>query len=219
MTYTYISQTEPYQIQAHMKARQNQIEITRILGRHKPTISRELARGSGRRRYRPRRVQKRYEERSQGSRNAARFSPEIWCSVEAFLGLQLSPERIASQLPISQKTIYLQIYADKAMGGHLWRSLRCQKQKRKRYAGGHNRRGQILDRRSITERPESIERRAHVGHWEGDTVIGAAHQHAIVTLVEKKAATQWLPKFIERLPSKLVPPLSNDLHRSLRGLR
>ena len=73
------------------------------------------------------------------------------------------------------------------MGGHLWRSLRCQKQKRKRYAGGHDRRGQILDRRSIAERPESIERRAHVGHWEGDTVIGAAHQHALVTLVERKS--------------------------------
>jgi IS30 family transposase len=73
------------------------------------------------------------------------------------------------------------------MGGHLWRSLRCQKQKRKRYAGGRDRRGQIPDRRSITERPEWIERRAHIGHWEGDTVIGAAHQHAIVTLVERKS--------------------------------
>jgi hypothetical protein len=42
------------------------------------------------------------------------------------------------------------------MGGHLWRSLRRQKQRRKRYAGGRDRRGQIPDRRSITERPESI---------------------------------------------------------------
>lgn len=73
------------------------------------------------------------------------------------------------------------------MGCHLWRSLRCQKQKRKRYAGGHDRRGQIPYGRSIAERPESIERRAHVGQWEGDTVIGAEHQHAIVTLFERKS--------------------------------
>ncbi len=136
MTYTHLSQTERYQIQALMKAGLTQIEIARILGRHKSTISRELARGSGRRGYRPCQAQNRYEER---------------------------------------------------IGGHLWLSLRCQKQKRKRYAGGHDRRGQIPDRRSIAERPESIERRAHVGHWEGDTVIGAAHQHAIVTLVERKS--------------------------------
>jgi IS30 family transposase len=187
MTYTHLSQTERYQIQALMKAGQTQIEIARILGRHKSTISRELARGSGRRGYRPRQAQNRSEERSQGSRNAARVSPEIWCSAKAFIGLQWSPEQIASQLPISHETIYQKIYGDKAMGGHLWRSLRCQKQKRKRYAGGHDRRGQILDRRSIAERPESIERRAHVGHWEGDTVIGAAHQHALVTLVERKS--------------------------------
>jgi len=72
-------------------------------------------------------------------------------------------------------------------GGHLCRSLRCKKQRRKRYAGGRDRRGQIPDRRSITLRPESIERRVHIGNWEGDTVIGAAHQHAIIRLVERKS--------------------------------
>ena len=194
MTYTHLSQTERYQIQALMKAGQTQIEIARILGRHKSTISRELARGSGRRGYRPRQAQNRSEERSQGSRNAACVSPEIWCSAKVFLGLQWSPEQIASHLPISHETIYQKVYADKAMGGHLWRSLRCQKQKRKRYAGGHDRRGQIPDRRSITERPESIERRAHVGHWEGDTVIGAAHKQAVVTLVERKSGYALIAK-------------------------
>ena len=187
MTYTHLSQTERYQIQALMKAGQTQIDIARILGRHKSTISRELTRGSGSRGYRPRQAQNLSEARSQCSRNAAHISPETWHATMAFLGLQWSPEQIASQLPISHETIYQKIYADKAMGGHLWRSLRCQKQKRKRYAGGRDRRGQIPDRRSIAERPESVERRAHIGHWEGDTVIGAAHQHAIVTLVERKS--------------------------------
>ena len=52
MTYTHPIQTERYQIQWLMKIGQTQIEISRILGAHKPTISRELARGSGRRGYR-----------------------------------------------------------------------------------------------------------------------------------------------------------------------
>ena len=187
MTYTHLSQTERYQIHALMSAGQTQAKIAQILGRHKSTISRELMRGSGQRGYRPRQAQRLCDERSRCSRNALRIAPEVWDEAEALLGLQWSPEQIASKLPISHETIYQKIYADKAMGGHLWRPLRCQKQKHKRYAVGRDRRGQIPDMRSITLRPESIERRAHIGHWEGDTVIGAAHQHAIVTLVNRKS--------------------------------
>ena len=54
MTYIYLSQPERYQTQALMKTGQTQIEIARILERHKSTICREVARGSGRRGYRPR---------------------------------------------------------------------------------------------------------------------------------------------------------------------
>jgi IS30 family transposase len=187
MTYTHLSQTERYQIYALMKAGQTQSEIAQILGRHKSTISREISRGCGRRGYRPRQAQNLSDERSQGSRNAREVDEQIVLEVRSLLALQWSPEQIASQLPISHETIYYKIYADKVKGGHLWRSLRCQKKRRKRYASGHDRRGQIPDRRSISERPDSIERRSHIGHWEGDTVIGAAHQHAIVTLVERKS--------------------------------
>jgi IS30 family transposase len=57
MTYTHLSQTERYQIYVLMKAGQTQTEIAHILGRHKSTISREVARGSGRRGYRTRQAQ------------------------------------------------------------------------------------------------------------------------------------------------------------------
>ena len=33
-----------------------------------------------------------------------------------------------------------------------------------------------------------------MGHWEGDTVIGAAHKQAIVTLVERKSGFALLAK-------------------------
>ncbi len=94
--------------------------------------------------------------------------------------------------------------------------LALPEKKRKRYAGGHDRRGQIPDRRSIAERPESIERRAHVGHWEGDSVIGAAHQHAIVTLVERKSGYAVVAKVHRKtseqvstaIIKRLTPPAS-----------
>ena len=79
------------------------------------------------------------------------------------------------------------VYADKAQGGSLWTHLRCQKKRRKRYASGKSRRGQIVGRRPIAQRPASVETRSQVGHWEGDTVIGAGHKQAIVALVERKS--------------------------------
>jgi IS30 family transposase len=123
MTYTHLSQTERYQIYALKKAGQTQTEIAHILGRHKLTISRKVARGSGRRGYRPRQAQNLSEERSQCSRNATLINEQILLQVRSLLTLQSSPEQIASQLQISHETIYQEIYADKAMGGHLWRSL------------------------------------------------------------------------------------------------
>ena len=76
MTYTYLSQTEPYQIYALMKAGQTQIETAHFLGLHKSTNSREVARGSGRRGYCPRQAQNLCEVRSQSSRNAAQIDEQ-----------------------------------------------------------------------------------------------------------------------------------------------
>ena len=129
----------------------------------------------------------RYRERAQSSRNARRVDEVTQALVAERLKLQWSPEQIAASLPISHETIYQHVYADKAQGGSLWKHLRCQKKKRKRYASGRERRGQIIGRRPIAQRPASVESRRQVGHWEGDTVIGAGHKQAIVTLVERKS--------------------------------
>ncbi len=98
-----------------------------------------------------------------------------------------SPEQVAAQLPVSHETLYQHIYADKLQGGDLWRNLRCQKQRRKRYASGQQRRGRIPNRRPLADRPASVETRCRVGHWEGDTIIGAGHKQALVSLVERKS--------------------------------
>ncbi|MFT4694246.1 MAG: IS30 family transposase [Francisella sp.] len=38
----------------------------------------------------------------------------------------------------------------------------------------------------IDKRPESVELREEIGHWEGDTIIGKNHKGAIYTNVERK---------------------------------
>ena len=74
---------------------------------------------------------------------------------------------MAGKLPVSYETPYHNVYADKSQGGKLWSNLRCQKQKRKRYASGRDRRGQIPNRRPLSERPAHIvEGRKQVGQFD-----------------------------------------------------
>ena len=194
MSYKHLSQTERYQIYVLMKAGKNLQAIAQMLGRHKSTISREVLRNSGLRGYRPRQADLLCQERAQSSRNAFQIDQTTRDQVAEHLKLQWSPEQIAAFLPVSHETIYRHVYADKAQGGSLWKHLRCQKKRRKRYASGKSRRGQIIGRRPIAQRPASVETRSQVGHWEGDTVIGAGHKQAIVTLVERKSGFALLVK-------------------------
>jgi IS30 family transposase len=121
------------------------------------------------------------------SRNASTLAPWVKEQASALLRLQWSPEQIAIKLPVSHESLYLHVFSDKERGGTLWKNLRCQKQKRKRFASGRDSRGQIPNRRPLRERPAHIHKRLQVGHWESDTVIGAAHKQAIVTVVARKS--------------------------------
>jgi IS30 family transposase len=124
-------------------------------------------------------------QRSERSRNAPKISGNLWQSVTKLLGEKQSPEQISAQLGLSHETIYKHVYVDRSHGGDLYRHLRCQKKRRKRYAGGRDRRGQIIGRRPISERPTNVEKRSQIGHWEGDTLIGKGQKQAIVSLVER----------------------------------
>jgi IS30 family transposase len=187
MNYKHLSQIERYQIHSLMDAQHNITQIAQLLGRDKSTISRELRRNAGCRGYRAKQACELACKRSESSRNANMLAPWVKEQASALLRLQWSPEQIASKLPVSHESLYLHVYADKAHGGTLWKNLRCQKQKRKRYASGRDRRGQIPNRRPLRERPAHIDKRLQVGHWECDTVIGANHKQAIVTVVERKS--------------------------------
>jgi hypothetical protein len=186
-----------------MKAGHDQTQIAKLLDRHKSTISRELSRNRGLKGYRPKQACATATKRSEKSRNAATMPPWVAEQAACLLKLQWSPEQIAGKLPVSHETLYRHVYSDKARGGTLWKNLRCQKQKRKRYAGGRDRRGQIPHRRPLSDRPVHIELRKQVGHWECDTVIGANHKGAIVTMVERKSGFSVIVK-VSQKTSELV---------------
>ena len=79
---------------------------------------------------------------------------------------------------------------------------------------GRDRRGQIIGRRPISERPGHIEERRQIGHWEGDTVIGKGHKQAIVSLVERKSGYAVLAK----VKNKTADLVSNAIIDRLKPL-
>lgn len=184
-SYTHLSQTERYQIQSMLRLGTKITAIAKELGRHRATISREVARNTGGCGYRGGQAQRLCDERSVSSRNALWIKESVWLKAREHLLNDLSPEQISALLGISHEAIYQRVYADPT--GELKRHLRCQKKRRKRYASGNSRRGQIPNRRDIENRSPRVEQRKQVGHWEADTVIGKNHKQALVTLVERKS--------------------------------
>jgi IS30 family transposase len=222
MSYAQLTQEQRYQISALLKMGHNRTEIAEVIGAHKSTVSRELRRNSGLRGYRPKQAHRKALNRRNHSR--ARIMPEIWEMIEAKLRLEWSPEQVSGWLhrhhaiQVSHEWIYQYILVDKQAGGDLYRHLRCQKKRRKRY-GSYDRRGKLPNRVSIEERPAIVEQRQRIGDWEVDTIVGKGHHQAIVTLTERKSRFSLLSKVERRTADQvsealidLLLPVSDRLH-------
>ena len=189
MQYSQINQGQRYQIKALMDIGHKQIEIAQQLGVNKSTISRELRHNCGQRGFRPKQAHEKAIERRR-SRVRTHISAETWQLIEKKLKLDWSPEQISGwmrkeQLPsVSPEWIYQYVYAEKRGGGTLYKHLRCQKKRRKRY-GQYDRRGIIADRRSIEMCPAVVDLRERLGDWETDTMVTLTERKSRFTLVRK----------------------------------
>jgi IS30 family transposase len=222
MSYTQLTQEQRYQIHSLLKMEHNQVEIAECLGVHKSTIGRELCRNKGLRGYRPKQAHQKAMSRKDHSRN--KILPATWVVIEAKIRLEWSPEQVSDWLKrhvgveISHEWIYQYVLADKHAGGTLYRHLRCQKKRRKRY-GSYDHRGKLPNRVSIEKRPAVVDQRKRIGDWEVDTIIGKGHRQAIVSLTERKSRLVLLRK-VERRTATLVgdavidllQPISDRLH-------
>ena len=226
MNYQQLTREQRYQIYALMKAGHNQTQMAALIGVHKATISREMRRNRGGRGYRPKQAHTRACTRTQRQARAAAtcIEPTTWLQVEALVRQDWSPEQVSGwlkrehKISVSHERIYQYIYRDKHQGGQLYRHLRCQKKRRKRY-GVNSRRGHIPQRISIDERPKIVDTRRRVGDWEADTIIGQNHQQAIVSVVERKSKLTLLKKverntaeLVEQAMSHLLRPVAAQVH-------
>jgi IS30 family transposase len=173
-------------------------EIGRLLGRHRSTIGREIARCGGRRGYRPLRAERiagRLARRPKATKLAG--CPRLLAAVQGGLERRWSPQQIAARLRvdhrddelmrISHETIYRSLYvqARGELRRQLTANLRTGRSTR-RARGRVETRGRIVDMVPIAQRPPQVDERRVPGHWEGDLLLGAGGRSAIATLVERQ---------------------------------
>lgn len=217
MNYTHLTKEERYQIRAMMIAGYSLRQIAQSLERAASSISREMQRNRGQRGYRPRQAHEVARTRARVCRRRHRITLEQWRLVERLIRLDWSPEEIAertrleSTVQISPEWIYQYIYADKALGGDLHAHLRCQRKRRKRYGSGRQRRGQIINRVGIEERPSAAENRTENGHWEVDTIIGKGRCGACLTAVDRRSRFTRIAKLNRRTARATAKQLHNRL--------
>ena len=178
MNYKHLSIAERELITIYRAEGKSIYKIAKLLGRHKSTISRELARNSGE--YLPSKAQARYlRRRKKCHPHKLLENPALFALVKKlFLGCQWSPEKIANRLKlenypiqISYKTIYRAIYAamfdtpeQKRFTGNRGAIRRLRhRSKPPRSKGQMTKRGKIPISHELSERPVEANKRSRLG--------------------------------------------------------
>lgn len=205
-------------------------EIGRILGRSDATIGRELKRnktGSGKRsneylifEYIPCKAQVKSDKGAIKQRYKAPLkNPKVFLYVREHLREGWTPEEISGRLEkdypeesISTETIYRYIYSQnfKVRGLKLWQYLVNHRPKRMKKGGRKVKRAsKIPHATSIDLRPEEINLRKQVGHWETDNVIGKQTDKTALSVTVERLTRLTILSLIKRSADSKTTALIN----------
>jgi len=136
-----------------------------------------------------------------------------------------SPEQISgrikidypndSVMTISHEAIYMHIYShpQARLNKKLIKLLPYQKSRRRKPKPRRKKGSKIKDQINISQRPEHIENRQEIGHWEGDLVIGKAQKSAIGTIVERKSRYTLIINLKNRTTKSVTRAFAKELNR------
>lgn len=204
--YHHLSQNDRDRIQALLDAGVNEAEIARIIGRHKSTVGREIARNKRVRGDIPVTNREQYQastanHKAYVTRKYAKYqgkkiqeNRELRAHVIRGLKAHWNPDEIAGSMKqqgllfyASKTAIYEWLYSE-------WGQPYCQYLYTKRSRAKKRKpkavRQMIPDRVGITERPEGANDRSEFGHHEADTMVSGKHtgsKAAIATDVDRKS--------------------------------
>lgn len=221
MAYTHLTVDEREQIRSLLEQGFSKSQISERIGRHHSTVGRELRRNCNEgSKYVAHRAQKRAQTRRAKCIRPRRLDDfELRTAVNTQLALGWSPEQIAgyfgrdgTQSPVSARTIYRYLAR---LGRRKDPTLKAffRYHPRPRRFGGRRfqRRGRIVGRVDMSLRPPHVELRQELGHWEGDTLVGAQRSSAIIVMVERKTRytvahklANWQPRHLNEQALNLL---------------
>ena len=205
-------------------------QISRQLRRAPSTVSREVQRHRGRRRYRAAAADAAAWARGRRPKRCRLATHRaLRDAVATKLAHAWAPQQIAGWLRraypndptmhVSHETIYLSLFVQSR--GVLKKALQAQLRQRhtlrRPRTAAPKTGGYIVGAVSIRERPASVEDRAVPGHWEGDLLVGA-RQSYVATLVERRSRYVCLVRVAGRATRTVVQALTEHVRRLPDGL-
>ena len=227
MKYKHISLEEREKIFAWREARVSMRMIAKRLGRNVGSISREIEKNTKYgKEYLPCYAERRAKRVGEKQRYKAPLKePLVFLYVREHLKKPYcwSPEKIAGRLPIDhpghtidRETIYRYIYGRKQATMKLWTLLRRHRRKRMRKDGrkvkGYTKLATAIH---IKDRPQEINERKTLGHWETDNMEGKrSDKTAVSVTVERVTRITRLRKLENHKAATktavLIPQLTAD---------
>ena len=193
--YTHLSLAEREELAVGLEKGVKRSEIAKKLNRSQSTISRELKRNSPSNRnvqYRANGAQLKADERKKESHKRRRIpNKRLRRFIAKKLILAYSPEIIAhmaaeknNRWKTNYESIYQWIYNERH--DLIPFLAKSHKKRRKRGSSKQKRCPKVPNRTMIEQRPEHINLRSRIGHWEADTIISRKSKAAIMVLVERR---------------------------------
>lgn len=212
-------------IELNLKLGKKQSKIAEILHRDHTVIDREIDRNSGEflpytaeraQEYAERRMRKKNTRKLEISKNA-----DLLKFVEERLSELDSPEQIAGKLKcfhkkyVCHETIYDYLYNGQGQYGSLFHCLRRGRPKRQT-RGKRIKRNKIHipERVSIDLRPETVELKTELGHWEADSMIFSKQKPTLGVMFER---ISFLCR-LQKNQNKEAQAFENGVYESLIGL-
>jgi len=207
-----------YKLEVLLQQNVSKEQISIELNKHISSIYREINRNSDERNsvYKGNLAIRKCSKRHRIKPKNQCFTDEIKRYVTKLLLEDLSPEQIVGRALndnvtcVSVETIYKLIWDDKKQGGTLYTHLRNQGKMYRKRGASKDKRGQIVGRIGIENRPAEVEEKQRFGDLEIDLVIGKDHKGALLTINDRATGMLQMKK-IESKDAEIVKEATIEL--------
>lgn len=202
----HLTLEQRYRIEFSIRENHSYSQIADYIDKDKSVVSREIKRNSDARngQYRAELAHSKAKNRHLLKPKKIYFTSDIEAYVVRYLKEDYSPEQIAGRCKleglscVSPEAIYQFIWKDKKKGGVLYKHLRNQGKRYRKRGQTKDRRGLLVGRTDIDQRPDIVDKKERIGDLEIDLIIGKGHNQAILTINDRVTGILFMCKVLNK---------------------